>query len=437
MKDHGLLILALVLAGSIVYGQESLTHFSKKDGLSSTWIRACTEDKQGNIWFGTDRGLNKFDGQQLVAYTDEQGMPGDFVRMLQTDKRGFVWVVSGKYAFNPVFLVSSFVPISYYRDLGICVIPDGKTLHYLNAEPDQKYRFGKIVADAQGNIWLGGYDEARDRNFIVRNFDGSSWESLPDLAVHDLPPFYDMFLDSQGQLWTFSGKDPYINRFDGHTLTSFGESDGIVLKNNEKHFNVIYEDSKKRLWLGAGLEERYGTLLMFDGNVWKKYTQDEGLAGKCVKHILEDSKGRIWVATNRGINIYDGSVWISYTDKDKDKVPGSFIDVLYCDSQDRVWIGTSGGLVLYDHGEWRMIDKKAGLTHNWVRSVREDRNGNIWVGSAGNWKSGGVAVLHNGTWTSLQLPSLWADEFFEDSKGNMWILSFGNGIVRLNGGIHP
>ena len=91
MKNSILFFLIAILCSYYSYGQVKLTHFSKRDGLSSTWVRACLEDKQGNMGFATDKGLCKFDGVKIKAFTKKEGLPAKEVRQLFMDKDGIIW----------------------------------------------------------------------------------------------------------------------------------------------------------------------------------------------------------------------------------------------------------------------------------------------------------------------------------------------------------
>ncbi len=56
-------------------------------------------------------------------------------------------------------------------------------------------------------------------------------------------------------------------------------------------------------------------LSMKDGDTWHNYTTDEGLSGNRINAIDEDIAGNIWIATNAGISVFDGSAWKIYKNK--------------------------------------------------------------------------------------------------------------------------
>ena len=63
------------------------------DGLAHNWVRSIDVDKDGNIWFGTQEGASKFDGNNWTTYTDDDGMGyGNIVYDIAVDHNGNVWV---------------------------------------------------------------------------------------------------------------------------------------------------------------------------------------------------------------------------------------------------------------------------------------------------------------------------------------------------------
>ncbi len=429
MKIFRFFIALVVLCSINSFGQENWTHFTKKEGLASTWIRDCLEDKQGNIWFATDKGVNKYNGEHFEAYTKKQGLPSGFVKTICEDKNGNIWILSGKYSFNPLSLVVNFVPIQYYRDKGMSVIYTDNTLNYLGENPTEDLHFGTIQKDTEGNIWVGGINEKEEKNFILKNFDGKSWETISQFGSFDYDPFFKFYIDENGEIWTFSLTDNFISHFSGADKNIHKAGNGLPEKKRNRFVQLILKDKNNNMWFGAATEEKNGSLFKYDGSNWTNYTDKDGFIGKGVKKIEEDTEGNIWVVTDKGLNRFNGTSWEYYSSKNK--LPHDIIEAVTIDTKGRVWIGTAKGLVLFDHGDWKTINKKNGLTHNFVRSIVEDSHGKIWVGAASNWKSGGVSIFDGNVWKQLELPKLWANDFFEDSKGNMWVLTYGNGVIKF------
>ena len=89
-----LLIWAMMPAALMAQGYSSPE--PSQAGLSSPNVTAMAEDSDGNIWIGTVRGLNKYNGSTYVVfYQGENGLPDDFISALCSDGEGRIWVGTG------------------------------------------------------------------------------------------------------------------------------------------------------------------------------------------------------------------------------------------------------------------------------------------------------------------------------------------------------
>jgi ligand-binding sensor domain-containing protein len=77
----------------------NFTSLSTKDGLSSNTVNTIIKDHTGIMWFGTEDGLNKFDGTKFTVY---RHIPGDTASLLANeilslheDKAGNLWIGTG------------------------------------------------------------------------------------------------------------------------------------------------------------------------------------------------------------------------------------------------------------------------------------------------------------------------------------------------------
>jgi hypothetical protein len=68
------------------------TIFTTRDGLVNDYVQAITDDKDGNIWFGTQGGISVFDGSKFTNYTKANGLSSDNILCLTVDKQGVVWI---------------------------------------------------------------------------------------------------------------------------------------------------------------------------------------------------------------------------------------------------------------------------------------------------------------------------------------------------------
>lgn len=77
--------------GASRYDGERWTNLTSADGLAGDIVFAVTEDAEGNLWFGTDRGLSRYDGESWQTFRRRDGLPGDAVYALAATAEGEVW----------------------------------------------------------------------------------------------------------------------------------------------------------------------------------------------------------------------------------------------------------------------------------------------------------------------------------------------------------
>jgi len=79
-------------SGLYRWRDETLTHYTTAQGLSNNFVRAIIDDRRGNLWIGTDRGLNLFKNGKFQVYTTNDGLSSNEVRYLFEDKAGALWI---------------------------------------------------------------------------------------------------------------------------------------------------------------------------------------------------------------------------------------------------------------------------------------------------------------------------------------------------------
>ena len=115
---------------------------------------------------------------------------------------------------------------------------------------------------------------------------------------------------------------------------------------------------------------------------------ENGLSHNKVNTVLQDSRGFMWFGTNDGLNRYDGYQIVEYKHNPEDttSISFSFVRHIFEDSKNRLWIATdAGGLNLYDRDQNRFIryvhdpDNPASISCDHLYRIEEDEDGNLWV----------------------------------------------------------
>ncbi len=419
-------------------------HLTIEDGLSQSAVTCIFQDKNGFMWFGTQDGLNRYDGYNFKVFKNDpentNSLTDNFIFSIYEDDLGTLYIgtQSGNlHEYDPN--KESFTIIS----------PDSIDLH--------KTDMNSVLAvyyDKSNIKWTGGLSQEtglkmeNEETGEVKTFthDPNNKSSLSNDKV------YSILRDSKGSLW--------IGTFDG--LNKLDEETGkfIHFKNNPDDPNSIsdnfvwpvYEDSRGILWVGTVR----GGLCKFDPqtNSLINYKNDPSdptsLNDNYIFSIYEDRSGVIWVGTNTGgLNYFHPSsqVFEHYISNAENKNSLSDNDVIatYIDSDGVYWIGTrNSGLDKFDYirKEFKNYShdpaNSNSLISNSVQSIYKDKSGILWLGSF----SSGLDAFDpvNETFTHYTHnpsdPNSLTDNriysMTEDEAGNIWIGTYGGGINKLD-----
>ena len=245
-------------------------------------------DSRGNLWFGTDFGLVRYDASPLLAgegpgvrftrWTTLDGLPGNRITVLLEGQDGALWF-GGEYGKG----------LSRY---------DGKRFtHWTVVDGLPAADISALAEDAQGNLWIGTYN-----NGVIR-FDGEQFlQFLPEDGLAD-DNVIALLPDSEGNLWigTFSG----LSFYDGTTMTTVPEFQGRLI-------TALLEDHQGNLWLGTGnggvmkLAKGAPTkeALPVERRIWSQITSDDGLPSNRIYALHEDKAGNLWIGTLKGLSRY-------------------------------------------------------------------------------------------------------------------------------------
>jgi methyl-accepting chemotaxis protein/ligand-binding sensor domain-containing protein len=171
-------------------------------------------------------------------------------------------------------------------------------------------------------------------------------------------------------------------------------------------------------------------------------TVDDGLSQSYINAIIQDHMGFLWIATEYGLNRYDGYNFkiYKYDRQDSSTLASNRINCLYMDRENQLWVGTDHGLHLYNRDKdlFMRFQEKAdstGLSNNSIDNIYEDSQGRLWVST-----TNGLNLMNrkNNTFTHFYAEqgnphSLTADRVssFAETGGQLWMAT-GNGLTRLD-----
>lgn len=127
---------------------------------------------------------------------------------------------------------------------------------------------------------------------------------------------------------------------------------------------------------------------------FKRLTQADGLSSDAIGcNVVRDRNGSVWISNSQGLDRFDGHAVKRYRNNlgDPHSLPSDVAFSLAIDSRDRLWVGTYGrGLSIYDPSTDGFVSPDAAADHStWAQAlailaIREDRTGNLWLGTAGS-----------------------------------------------------
>ncbi len=173
------------------------------------------------------------------------------------------------------------------------------------------------------------------------------------------------------------------------------------------------------------------------GQSGKLFTADRELSSSLINKIYQDKKGIIWIATEDGLNRYDGAKFTIYKHVQGDdySLSHNYVRTLFEDSKGRLFVGTYKGLQMYDPAtdrfSLRAVMENGQPFNSNVGMLLERRNGDLWV-------SGNILctltikedklIIKN---LSLPIPTAMTGNLMEDKEGNIWLSVGENGLYCL------
>ncbi|MDT0688779.1 two-component regulator propeller domain-containing protein [Salegentibacter sp. F188] len=171
------------------------------------------------------------------------------------------------------------------------------------------------------------------------------------------------------------------------------------------------------------------------------FSTDSELSSSLVNDVHQDSKGFIWIATEDGLNRYDGSKFTIFKQNrsDSKSLLNNYVKEIFEDSKNRLYFGFFNGLQIYDHATEDFEEIPLLLENNdpykaHVLCILERKNGQVLVGTSGEGifeidSSDSAPAAHS-------LPNLISSPFilklFEDNEENLWIITQDQGIFKID-----
>lgn len=372
---------------------------SGKNNISNQSVKSIVQDTLGFIWFGTQSGLNRFDGYNFEVFyhnpDDSTSIADNYIVTMLLDSKGQLWIGTN-------------YGLSLYNS-------KKKNFKNFIHDPDDPQTISgnyitALVEDSNGNLWVG-------TSWGLNYFDVKSGKFTRFLSADSLE-------DINGYHTTISGSSIYALAIDAHNNLWIGtHNNGLNFYDSKtKKFRYYYHDEKQN-----------------------------SISTNFIRSLCLDKRGNLWIGTfSGGVNKYSikKNRFTSYRNHQNDEtsVSGNFVTSIILDKQERLWVATDNdGLALYDYKADRFYNfysskyDKNRIASNKIWSLFSDRDDNLWIGhyrSGVSFSSLDKFKKYNHYFKSPTDPNSISNDIItaitEDENGKVWIATDGGGLNLLD-----
>ncbi len=413
-------ILPFILCLPFLYKAQSYNFFNYgvKDGLAQSNVSGIVQDSAGFYWIATAGGVSKFDGKNFTTYTTDDGLADNNVSAIYIDRHHTMWLGHGN---------------------GLLTHFDGKVFTEIKSKilPKDK-RIFSFSEDAKGSLWISTeskgaikiIDPSRRVNERLLTQVFSAKDGLSQLVLNTLE-------DKKGNVWFLT--DIGIKIYNKKDLSfDFFRPEGMSLG----QITSIAKNSNSTFLFGT----MNGSVSKFnpETKVFETYITPEEMFQitqgfpNIVYALHEDKKSNIWISVlNWGV--------IRYNKKSKKRtyfntgngLSDNKVKSIFEDREGNILLSTSGeGVDVFTSEKFVSHSKENGLVDNQIWAICETNDGNFWFGT-----NEGLAIF-NPNETKLNayksisisegLPARNARSIVKDKQGNLWIGTWGGKVIKYD-----
>jgi PAS domain S-box-containing protein len=451
------------------------TRLSTEDGLSQTMVWQIVQDDQGFMWFGSQYGLNRYDGYKFKVFKREprvaNSLSGVYIYSLFKDRSGTLWVGCDDFLdkFDPVTETFTHYRIDTTASQGETVpvthiSQDHTGILWLGTRKGL-YRFdpstGRIICyrhdpnnpfslssdeirttgeDREGTFWVGTHEG-------LDAFDRDTGKVTLHIPLENLAStsFYE---DRFGVFWIFQITGGGLAVFDRktNTVTRYSFHKGHLSDAVLTGVMTAFEDRDGTLWFGT-----YGDgLVKFDrqGRRFIRYRNDlanpDSLGEDNVITLYQDREGDIWTgmfmtAPNRFSTRPPLFEKFKHQPGNPNSLRGTMVNGIYEDHERILWITTIDALTRIDRktGQYTFYRTAGPGVSPRPIAIVEDRSGFLWLGSDSHGltrfdpKTGALKTFRHSPNDRFSLSNNIVNRLLIDHTGTLWATTF-DGLDRFD-----
>lgn len=415
MKQRVLVLLIILLLTVSAYAYY-FRNYQIEDGLSHNSVWAVMQDSKGFLWFGTNDGLNRFDGRTFKIFRNTENnsfsIGNNFIHCLKEDSQGrfLVGTKKGLYIYDSNFE-------HFYRV-------------DLNLPRENDASINDVFETPEGEIWVA----TNGQGLYVLNTDLTikrhylKMSSVGSLSSNFI---WTVVQDYVGNVWLGTSGDGLIH-FDPKKEIFTKISDETDFDINAPIINTLFCDIDYNLWIGTATDGLY----RYNYRTGKVYNYMNQKVFN-IKSIVEYSNQEIIMGCDKGLVTFNRKEeTYRLLNNDFDNMTDNAIFSICRDVEGAFWIGTYFGGVNYFSPTINMFSYYYNSPHNSSRknivsSFTEDENGKIWVGTYND----GLELFNPQTERFENVPINVPFHNIQDvyfDNGKLYISVYGQGISLMN-----
>lgn len=424
-------------------------------GTEASVISCFVQDRQGLLWLGSNKGLLSYDGYSTQKHFvfGERSNTRIYCGAVVDSTYLYLGADNGLLIYNYRTDIYEPVPDNFPKDIRALVWQDNI-------------------------LWMGTLNGLYTYNPKNKQL-ASVTKGLPHQTIYSIIEAADHTL----YIGTYNGLcryRPQTKKIEKIVLPTMHQRSNIFV-------NSLLEDPTRAcIWIGTE-----GSLLRYNPN--NGHTEElEAFKNNSIKSLALDGSGQLLVGTDNGLYVYrensplqhivhdsrnlqslsNNIVWTIFTDRESNiwlgtdygvsmarcNSPMRYIPISHItatgegnqfygmlkDSQGTYWLGGTNGLIRFNQSVkqpaevawYKMGDKRYPLSHNRVRHLYEDRDGQLWVatdGSISRYDTKSRQFVHyNIVDNTRRYNANWAYGLYEDKEGKLWIATCLGGIFVVD-----
>jgi signal transduction histidine kinase/ligand-binding sensor domain-containing protein len=347
----------------------SVERFTRNEGVSSDFVRAVFEDREHDLWIGTENGLGRLQRNNVLSLTRREGLISDTVTSIAAGNDGSLWLGAAD---------------------GLERIAGGKQTAYL--------RGARVLSLARGNgqLWAG-----TTRGLI--QWKNGHISSVPQDAKFNA--ITALTESENGVLWFYDAGNGLFRQMPGRPPEKV--TDRLFAHDA---VTAMYGAGDGQVWFGL----YNGDIVAYRDGAFRAYSTQEGLRGGEVHGLAEGATRELSAATERGLCVLTNGHFDCWNALNG--LPGDRVLWALPDTSGNMWLGYNIGVARVDLQElrgakaegkekphWKLFDARDGIENS--PAVKGSapavftRDGHLWLTT-----SHGVAVLDSAHFRTNPLP---------------------------------